>query len=145
MEIYHIIIIVAILAFAIEMFTTSFFAASVGIGLLLAAVGNYFDATTEWQIYIFSLGVTISFFGVRPFFNKIAYNSDDRKTNQHAMIGRTAIVTQEINSVNGTGLVKLDGDIWKAKTAKEDSIISMNSKVEVLNINSILLTVKIIN
>jgi membrane protein implicated in regulation of membrane protease activity len=145
MEIYHILIIAAILAFTIEMFTASFFAASVGIGFLLAAIGNYFDATTEWQIYIFTFGVIISFFGIRPLFNKIAYNSDSKQTNQHAMIGRTAIVVEEINEKNRTGLVKLDGDIWKAKTAKENSIIEMNSNVEVLNINSVVLTVKMIN
>ena len=145
MEIYNILIIAAILAFTIEMFTASFFAASVGIGFLLAAIGNYFDATTEWQIYIFTFGVIISFFGIRPLFNKIAYNSDSKQTNQHAMIGRTAIVVEEINEKNRTGLVKLDGDIWKAKTAKENSIIEMNSNVEVLNINSVVLTVKMIN
>lgn len=136
---------VAILLFAIEMFTASFFAASAGIGFLLAAIGNYFDATTEWQIYIFSFGVIFSFFGVRPLFNKIAYNSDDKKINQHAMIGRVAVVVEEINDEIRTGLVKLDGDTWKAKAVEEDSIIEVNSKVEILNINSIVLTVKLIN
>jgi len=145
MEIYHILLIVAILAFSIEMFTASFFAASVGIGFLLAAIGNYFDATTEWQIYIFTFGVIVSFFGIRPLFNKIAYNSDDKKINQHAMIGKVAVVVEEINEEIGTGLVKLDGDTWKAKTAEENSIIKVNSKVEILNINSIVLTVKMIN
>ena len=33
----------------------------------------------------------------------------------------------------------------KAKTAEENSIIEVNSKVEILNINSIVLTVKLIN
>ena len=145
MEIYHILIIAAILAFAIEMFTASFFAASVGIGFLLAAIGNYFDATTEWQIYIFTFGVIISFFGIRPFFNKIAYNSDDKKTNQHAMIGKSAIVVEEINEKHGTGLVKLDGDTWKAKTIEADTIIELDKQVEIVNINSIVLTVKLIN
>jgi len=145
MEIYHILIIAAILAFIIEMFTAYFFAASVGIGLLLAALGNYFDATTEWQIYIFTFGVVISFFGIRPLFNKIAYNSDDKKTNQHAMIGKSAIVVEEINEINETGLVRLDGDTWQAKTVAENSIIEVNSKVEIVNINSIVLTVKLIN
>ena len=145
MEIYHILIIAAILAFVVELLTAYFFAASVAIGFLFAAIGNYFDATTEWQIYIFSFGVIISFFGIRPFFNKIAYTSDDRKTNQHAMIGKTAIVTEEINSENGTGLVKLDGDIWKAKTIADDKIIALNKQVEIVNIDSIVLTVRLIN
>ena len=61
------------------------------------------------------------------------------------MIGKTAVVIEEINEKHGTGLVKLDGDIWKAKTAEENSIIEVNSKVEILNINSIVLTVKLIN
>ena len=36
------------------------------------------------------------------------------------MIGKTAIVIEEINAGIGTGLVKLDGDIWKAKTIETD-------------------------
>tara|TARA_B100001250_G_scaffold177219_1_gene152256 strand:- start:849 stop:1295 length:447 start_codon:yes stop_codon:yes gene_type:complete len=145
MEIYHILIIAAILSFVLELFTVSFFAASVGIGFLLAAVGNYFDVTTEWQIYIFSLGVILSFFSIRPFFNKFAYNSDKRKTNQHAMIGKTAIVIEEINTSLGTGLVKLDGDIWKAKTIEADTIIKLEQQVEIVGIDSIVLTVKLVN
>ena len=54
-------------------------------------------------------------------------------------------VVEEINEEIGTGLVKLEGDTWKAKTAEENSIIEVNSKVEILNVNSIVLTVKLIN
>ena len=129
----------------VELFTVSFFAASVGIGFLLAAVGNYFGATTEWQIYIFSLGVVLSFFTIRPLFNKIAYNADKKKTNQHAMIGKTAIVIEEINARVGTGLVKLDGDTWKAKTIDHDTSIGLEKQVEIVSIDSIVLTVKLIN
>ena len=145
MEIYHILIIAAILAFVVELVTGYLVAASIGIGFLLAAIGNYFGATTEWQIYIFSLGVLISFFGIRPFFNKVAYSSDDQKTNQHAMIGKVAVVVEEINEGIGTGLVKLDGDVWKAKTIEADTIIELNKQVEIVNINSIVLIVKLIN
>ncbi|MBF24938.1 MAG: hypothetical protein CMP49_00235 [Flavobacteriales bacterium] len=145
MEIYQILIIAAILSFVVELFTVSFFAASVGIGFLLAAVGNYLGVTTEWQIYIFSLGVILSFFTIRPLFNKFAYNADKKKTNQHAMIGKTALVIEEINAKTGTGLVKLDGDTWKATSIEHDIIIELDKQVEIVSIDSIVLTVKLIN
>ena len=143
MEVYHILIIAAIISLAIEMLTLSFFLASTSVGFLFAAIANYLDFSTENQIYIFSFGVALTFFGIRPLFN-IAYQKDaKRKTNQHAMIGKTAMVVEEINA--SSGLVKLDGDIWKAKTIDQDIIIGVNKKVEIVNLDSTVVIVRLLN
>lgn len=126
----------------IEIFTFSFFAASVAVGFFISAIFNYAGFNNEWQIYSFSIGVIVTFFAIRPLFNKIAYNSDKKATNQNAMIGKTAVVTENIDRDKGTGLVRLDGDIWKAKTYGED-IIEINQEVEIVNIDSIVIIVKL--
>tara|TARA_B100000683_G_scaffold263312_1_gene291442 strand:- start:5238 stop:5669 length:432 start_codon:yes stop_codon:yes gene_type:complete len=140
METYHILIIFGILSLVIEIFTITFFFASVSVGLFLASIGNYYDFTTENQIYIFSIGVIVTFFAIRPIFNKIAYNTDKKKTNKDNMIGKIGIVTKDVGNENNPGLVKLNGDIWKAVSVNE--IITKDKRVEIIKIDSIILTVK---
>ena len=140
METYHILIIFGILSLVIEIFTITFFFASVSVGLFLASIGNYYDFTTENQIYIFSIGVIVTFFAIRPIFNKIAYNTDKKKTNKDNMIGKIGIVTKDVGNENNPGLVKLNGDVWKAVSVNE--IITKDKRVEIIKIDSIILTVK---
>ena len=140
METYHLLIIFGILSLVIEIFTITFFFASVSVGLFLASIGNYYDFTTENQIYIFSIGVIVTFFAIRPIFNKIAYNTDKKKTNKDNMIGKIGIVTKDVGNENNPGLVKLNGDIWKAVSVNE--IITKDKRVEIIKIDSIILTVK---
>ena len=57
------------------------------------------------------------------------------------MIGRSAIVVEMIDNKRGKGRVKIDGDIWKA-ISLDDSIIEVNEKVVIIQIDSIVLIVK---
>lgn len=144
METYHLLIIFGIALLVVEIFTITFFFASVSVGLFLAALANYLEFTLENQIYIFSAGVIITFFAIRPLFNKIAYNSDKKKTNRDDMIGKIGIVTKIVGGEDAPGLVKLNGDIWKAVT-KNNEPIDENTRVEIKDINSIILIVKKVN
>ena len=139
METYHILIILGILSLIVEIFTITFFFASLSVGLFLAAFGNYFEYTTENQIYLFSIGVVVSFITIRPLFNKIAYNTDDKKTNKENMVDKVGVVIKKVGNELNPGLVKMDGDIWKAITHEGE--IEENARVRIIEINSIILTV----
>ena len=112
METYHILIIFGILTLVIEIFTITFFLLSVSVGLFLA-IGNYYDFTTENQIYIFSIGVIVTFLLLDQFLIRSTYNTDKKKTNRDDMIGKIGIVTKDVGNENNPGLVKLNGDILK--------------------------------
>jgi len=139
METYHILITLGILSLAVEIFTLTFLFSSVSVGLFLAAFGNYFEYSTENQIYLFSIGVIVSFFAIRPLFNKIAYNTNDKKTNKDNMINKLGVVIKKVGDEFNPGLVKIDGDMWKAITTENE--IKENSRVRIIEINSIILTV----
>lgn len=139
MEIYHILIILGILSLVIEIFTVLFFFASVAVGFFLSAFGNYFEYSTENQIYLFTIGVIVTFFAIRPLFNKIAYNADHTKTNKENMINKVGIVVNKVGDEFNPGLVKLDGDTWKAITNGEE--IEKNTRVRIVDVNSIIITV----
>tara|TARA_B100000902_G_scaffold149672_1_gene146258 strand:+ start:25520 stop:25948 length:429 start_codon:yes stop_codon:yes gene_type:complete len=139
METYHILVISGVIFLVLEIFTITFFFASVSSGLFLAAIANYLEFSIENQIYIFSFGVIITFFAIRPLFNKIAYNSDKKKTNRDSMIGQSGIVIEKVGNENNPGLVKLNGEVWKAVSVTGE--IDTDSRVVIQEINSIILVV----
>ena len=61
-------------------------------------------------------------------------------TNADALIGRQAIVSEDIKPVVG-GRVKVDGDDWKAVTADGKSI-EAGKVVKILKLDSVILTVE---
>lgn len=144
METWHILITIAIIAFIAEIFTAGFISGSIGIGLLFAAVGNYLELEVKWQITLFASGVAITFFLVRPIINKYGYRKSKVKTNQEALINKKGTITEEINPLNNTGRVSIDGDDWKAKTTR-NKIIKVGETVKVVGIESIILVVKPLN
>ena len=67
--------------------------------------------------------------------------SKDVKTNAEALIGRKGIVSERIDAAQHTGRVAVDGDDWKAVSA-DGSVIEKGVEVEILKLDSIILTVK---
>ncbi len=143
MEGWHILISIGIIAFIVEIFTSGFISGSVGIGFLFAATGNYFGLDIKWQILLFAAGVTITHFLIRPVITKYGYKNKI-KTNKDALVDKTGIVTQEINHIQNTGRIKIDGDDWKAKSSNKE-IIPTGTTVKVVSVESIILIVKPLN
>ena len=141
METWHILIAVGIVAFILEMFTAGFISASVGIGLIFASIGSYAELEVKWQISLFSLGVILTYFLIRPIITKYGYTNDEAKTNKDALVGKSGNVTEEINSSKNTGRVSIDGDDWKA-VSKNNEVIPLGEIVEIKEIDSIILIVK---
>ncbi len=141
-EIWHIWVIFAVLLFIVEIFTPAFLAACLAIGCLLAGIFSYFDFSLKIQLIAFSIGTLISFFGVRPFILKYGHKkNNDLKTNVDALVGKIAKVTVTIDNFQNEGRVIVEGDDWKAESENGD-IIHAGEKVEILKINSTILTVK---
>lgn len=141
METWHILITIGIIAFIAEIFTAGFISGSIGIGLIFAAIGNYFGLEIKWQISLFAFGVTLTYFLIRPIITKFGYRKDDVKTNQDALINKNGTVSEEINHFKNSGRIKIDGDDWKAK-AFDNEIIQIGTIVTVVEIDSIVLIVK---
>ncbi len=142
LTVWQIWIIVALALFIVEIFTPTFFAASIGIGCLFAGLGALVGLGTELQVLLFCVGGLLSFFLARPLMMKYAYNnSEDIKTNNHALIGKVGLVSSDIDQALNQGRVAIDGDDWKA-VSHDGSPIAAGTRVEVLKVDSIVLTVK---
>jgi len=131
----------AIILFIIELFTPGFIVACLGIGSVIASLIAYIGLDLDAQLMGFAASTLLSLFVIRP----ILYNKkgDENKiqTNTEALIGRKARVTETINSTINTGRVSIDGDVWRAKSVDGETI-EINNQVQVLSINSTIVTVK---
>lgn len=140
MEIYVVWLITALVLLIVELFTASFGVVCFSFGAAAAGIAAYCGLSTMWQLLIFSVVSFIAFVFVRPFVVKfLLKKKDEVLTNADAIVGRIAVVTEEINPDKNTGRVKIDGDDWKAEAS---DIIPVGEKVEVVSRESIILNVK---
>ena len=79
-------------------------------------------------------------FATRPLVNKIS-KKDVVPTNVYSLIGKKAVVTEDIDWVTGKGQIKFEGEIWSAKS-KEQINIPAGSEVEIVSIEGVKAFVK---
>ena len=103
-------------------------------GALVSLVLSLFDVGLPWQIAVFVLlAVVMLFFGkkiFRPFGKK-------EKTNTEALIGQTAVITEQVCNVEGRGAAKIEGKVWSARAEQEDVILEQGDLVEVVDIRGV--------
>jgi membrane protein implicated in regulation of membrane protease activity len=143
MEYYQIWLIAAIVLVIIELLTAGFGVICFAVGALFSALAAFLGVEgLVWQLLIFAVASVLCFIFLRPvvlrFLDK---KSKDVKTNADALIGKTAIVSETIDSAANQGRVAVDGDDWKAVSA-DSSVINKGEKVEIISRDSIILTVK---
>ncbi|WP_281511930.1 NfeD family protein [Alistipes finegoldii] len=142
METWHIWIIIALLLFIIEIFTSGFAVFCISVGAIAAAIASGLDMGLKEQLIWFSVATLASFVAVRPLMIKYFHKKSKQvQTNTNALIGKTVIVTETIDIDHNSGRVKIDGDVWRA-IASEGEIIEIGEKVVVEQVNSTILTVK---
>jgi membrane protein implicated in regulation of membrane protease activity len=142
MQVYQIWLIAAFVLVIVEILTAGFGSLCFAIGAGLAALAAGLGLSVTWQIIIFALVSLLTFIFLRPFVIKfLDKKSKDVKTNAEALIGRKAIVSERIDASQHTGRVAVDGDDWKAVSV-DGSVIEKGTEVEILKLDSIILTVK---
>lgn len=76
----------------------------------------------------------------RPLVKKYIHPKMQR-TNADKVIGQIGIVCQDIDNINATGQVKVDGKVWSARSI-DNQIITENSEVIIEKIEGVKLIVK---
>ncbi len=87
------------------------------------------------QTAVFVVSSILLILFTRPIINKYV-NNKTVPTNIYSFIGKRGIVTSDINSSEGTGQVKVDGEIWSAKT-DNDEFIPKGKEIEVTAIDGV--------
>lgn len=140
MEIWHYWIIAALLLFIIELFTQGFAVICIAIGAAGGAVASAFELSFEMQLVVFALVTLFAILAVRPLLKRMFYKDGEKvATNANAMIGRRGKVCVAIEGEDGR--VMIDAVDWKAES-ETGEVIECGATVEVVAINSVILTVK---
>lgn len=136
-------LIVSGICLAIEAVTVGFLVFWFAVGALLALITSFITDSIIIQSAVFLISSTLLMFLTRPFINKYSSEKDSKKTNAFSIIGKEAIVIEDIDSINGKGQIKIGGEIWSAKTDNNE-IIPKDNKVEILSIDGVKVLVKAI-
>lgn len=133
-----VLLIVAIVAEVLTMgLTTIWFAG----GALVAILAALLHAPIWIQVTLFFLVSLLLLFFTRPIAVKY-FNRDRVKTNVESMVGRQAVVTGEIDNLQGIGQVTLNGQEWTARSTNEKIRIPVGSVVNVVSVSGVKLIVK---
>lgn len=122
-------------------------AATAGLASIWFALGGVAGLLTAWlrgpiwlQVVWFLVVSAVTLLLTRPLARKFI-NAEKEPTNADRCLGRVGVVTETIDNIAATGAVKLDGQVWTARSADGD-VIAMSERVEALEIRGVKLIVK---
>lgn len=131
--------ILGVLFFILELVTPGiFFFTSLSIGFFMAGLSTFFirDIFVQWLIFLFFS--VLSIFLIKLIMRKNG-KPPVRLANTDALKGKTGIVLLDIVPSLNQGLVRVEGEEWKAVSDVE---IKKGETVRVLDIEGVHLTVK---
>ena len=124
----------ALLLIAIEVMTVDLVLLMFAGGAIAAGIANVLGAPLQLQIVVFAVVSVLLLVSLRPW---LLRHLRDRvplvETNTAAQVGRAAIVVQEVD-VHG-GRVKLSGEVWSARAARDGVVHPVDAEVRVLRID----------
>jgi membrane protein implicated in regulation of membrane protease activity len=128
---------IAWLAAAVALGVAEFFTLTLAFGLLAAAalvaaivagVGGSFLA----QVLAFAITGGAGLLIVRPIARRQITNSPLVREGSDALIGKKAVVIEEVTG--SQGLIKVSGEVWSARALDEDHVIPAGALVDVMEI-----------
>ena len=115
--------------------TVGFLIFWLGIVALLTMIVSFFTSNLIIQTAVFVMSSAILIFATKPLVNKIS-KKETVPTNVFSIIGKSAIVIKDINCIDGTGQIKVNGEVWSAEGLNGIDI-KEGSKVEIIEIKGV--------
>lgn len=136
--VWLILLVIMIIAELFSMALTTIWFAG---GCLIAAAAAAFQAPLWLQIALFFVVSVALLWFTRPIAVKY-FNKDRIRTNVESMIGMQAIVISEIDNLEGTGMVKINGQEWSARAFYEEMKLPVGMVVIVRQVSGVKLIVE---
>ncbi len=141
MTYWQIFLIVAIVAFVLEMFTPAMFFLSIALAAVVTAVCSVFYTDIRWLIVICSVLSVLILLFIRPFMKKFMHEMPKSVDFDSEYIGKVVKVTEEIT--NNSGAIAVYGERWDARLADENAQpIPAGAEVKIVRNESIVLFVE---
>ncbi len=112
-------LIVLIVMIVVELSTVSLTSLWFAAGALIALVVSLLGGPIWLQVILFLVTAIILLLLVRPLSVRILSKKAE-KTNVESLIGRDAVVTEDIDNIAGKGEAAVDGVVWTARMKERD-------------------------
>ena len=116
------------------MMTTGFFLAPFAIGAALAAAVDVAGAGGTISAIVFVLSAVLTLTLVRPIARRHIRQPPQIRTGSAALVGKRATVLERIANNEGVGSVRIEGEVWTARSFDDDHVIAEGMQVEVVGI-----------
>jgi len=127
-------LIAAVVLAVAEVINLSFFLFPFAVGAAAAAVVELVGLGTPVAVVVFAVFTALSFGIVRPIARRHLTTPPQIRTGTAALIGRQAIVLERIANDEGVGCVRLDGEVWTARSYDDDRVFEPGTRVQVMEI-----------
>jgi membrane protein implicated in regulation of membrane protease activity len=117
-----------------ELHTGGFFLAPFAIGAGAATVLSLAGVPTAAAVIVFLAASALVFMTLRPIATRHRRLPPPIRSGAAALVGRPAVVLERIANREGVGCVKIDGEVWTARSYDEDEVIDAGERVEVVEI-----------
>ena len=134
-------LVVLIVSIGVEVATLGLTSIWFAGGAVVAVIVAAFHGPVWLQILLFFAVSLLLLFFTRPVAVRY-FNKDRVRTNVESMIGRQAIVTSEIDNLQGIGQVTVGGQEWSARTEKDGLSLQPGTVVDIVAVSGVKLIVK---
>lgn len=142
MEAWLIWLCAAFILLLVELLSQAVWAFCLAIGCLAAALLSPFVSSLALQGIAIGVFTLLAWLLLAPVVRKWEHKrSKSARTGMDALLGRKAIVTDEIRP-GEIGRARIDGDCWQVKAPGVESTIRRGEEVTVTAYDSIILTVE---
>ena len=123
------------IAFSVgELVTLGFFLAPFAGGAFAAALVAGIGLGTGPAVAVFAVVTLVLLLFLRPIATRHLRTPPEIRTGTAALIGKEAMVLERIANDEGVGTVRIDGEVWTARSYDEDQIIEAGARVHVMEI-----------
>src|SRR3954463_9863033 len=127
-------LIAAVVLAAAEVANTSFYLFPFSIGAAGAALVALLGAGAPIAVVVFALLTVVSFAVIRPIAKRPLAAPPQLRTGTAALVGARAIVLQRIANDEGVGCVRLNGEVWTARSYDDDAVLQPGARGDALGI-----------
>ncbi|MDA8371562.1 MAG: NfeD family protein [Nocardiopsaceae bacterium] len=115
-----------------EAFTLTLALGLLAIAALVAGIAGALEMGLAFQVAAFVITAAAGLLVVRPIARRHMRQPPILRSGAAALIGRSAVVTQEVTGQSGR--IKLSGEEWSARALDEDQVIPAGIHVDVVEI-----------
>ena len=115
--------VLAIVVFvAVEGITVGLTSIWFAVGALVSLLISFFVDSLWVQIWVFLIVSLLALFALKPLAAKYFTPRDHQATNSDRILGKEAVVLEEVNNLENRGRVKVLGQEWTARSLSEEII-----------------------